>query len=213
VPELDRDRIALAALAVADDRGFDGFTMRAVAEKLGVTAMALYHHVDDKAALAALVVDAAIKEQPLPPPTGAWRDDLWAVANWMRRTTQAHPVVGELRRAYRVWTPAVFPMTERWLSAWQQSGLELEKAVLAATTSSMAVVGLVAEEAAFKTMDVPDGAMLASLPKARRVFTASHDYDAEFELLVRALIDGLHARLSGDAPRRRRRVSAGPTRR
>jgi hypothetical protein len=29
------------------------------------------------------------------------------------------------------------------------------------------------------------------------VFAARHDRDAEFELLVRALIDGLHARLLG----------------
>ena len=80
--ELDAARIAAAALAVADAQGAGGFTMRAVAEALGVTPMALYHHVEDKAALAALLVDAAIRQHPLPPPTGVWRDDLWTIARW-----------------------------------------------------------------------------------------------------------------------------------
>jgi AcrR family transcriptional regulator len=214
VVDLDRDRIAAAALAVADEHGIEGFTMRAVADALGVTAMALYHHLADKAALAALVVDAAIRERPLAPPTGVWRDDLWAMADWMRRGTLAHPAVGELRRVYRVWTPAILPMTERWLSLWQQSGLELDDAVIAATTSSMAIAGLVAEEAVFRKLDTPDTTMLASYPNARLVFSATHDRNAEYELLVRSLIDGLHARLmrrsalhgekpSAPAPRRR----------
>ena len=108
--------------------------------------MALYHHVANKAALAALLVDAAISEQPLPPPTGVWRDDLWTMARWMRDSRRAHPVVAQIRRAHHVWTNATLQMTEAWLSLWQQSGLPLEKALVAATTSSLAIVGLVEEE-------------------------------------------------------------------
>src|SRR5690348_5983574 len=121
----DLDNIAAAAMRVADERGAVGFTMRAVAEELGVTAMALYHHVPDKAGLVALIVDASIAEHPLPPPTGVWRAELWELALWMRRSMLDHPAVGKLRHAYRVWTPSIFPMTERWLSVWQQSGLPL----------------------------------------------------------------------------------------
>ena len=192
---LDRGRIATAALAVADARGISGFTMRAVAEALGVTPMALYHHIADKAALAALLVDAAISEQPLPPPTGAWQDDLWTMAKWTRASRAAHPVVAHLRRAYHVWTDATLQMTERWLSLWQQSGLPLEKALIAATTSSLAIVGLVEEEALLRGMARPDAAALSWLPNARLMFDAPHGADAAFELVVRSLIEGLHARL------------------
>jgi AcrR family transcriptional regulator len=195
VAELDRERIAAAALAVADARGFEGFTMRAVANALGVTPMALYHHVADKAALAALLVEAAINAQPLPTPTGDWRDDLWAIAKWMRASTHAHPVVAHIRRVYGVWTPSSLQITERWLSLWQQSGLTLEAAVTAATSSSLAIVGIVAEEAILATMTRPTPAQLSWLPNARLVFGARPDRDANFELLVRALIDGLYARL------------------
>ena len=195
--ELDTGRIAVAALAVADARGAAGFTMRAVAEALGVTPMALYHHVADKAALAALLVDAAIGEQPLPPSTGDWREDLWAMARWTRESRRTHPAVPHIRRAYRVWTSATLQMTERWLSLWQQSGLPPQKALTAAGASSLAITGAVEEETVLRELARPTPAELALLPNARTMFDAARDRDAEYELLVRALIDGLYARLSG----------------
>jgi hypothetical protein len=66
---------------------------------------------------------------------------------------------------------------------------------VAATTSSLAIVGLVEEEAIFREMRRPSEADLSGLPGARPVFEAPHDREAEFELLVRSLIEGLHARL------------------
>ena len=194
--ELDRDRIAAAALAVADAHGLSGFTMRAVAKALGVTPMALYHHVEDKAALASLVVDAAIRERPLPAPTGAWQDDLWAMALWTRESTAAHPVVAHIRRAYGVWTSSSLQMTERWLGHWRQSGLAPDRALTAATASSLAIVGMVEEEAIFARLRWPGAETLSDRPDARLVFQARRDRDADFELLVRSLIEGLHARLA-----------------
>ena len=195
-PVLDTRRIAAAGLRVADRGGVTGFTMRAVAEELGVTAMALYHYVPDKAGLVALMVDAAIVERPLPPPTGVWRDDLWNIAAWMRQTSLDHPALGKLRQSYRVWGPSILRVTERWLAVWQQSGLPLTEAVTAAATSSLAITGLVQEEAAYDQTDWPTAeGDLALLPNARLVFTQQRDRFADFELLVRALIDGLHARL------------------
>src|SRR5256885_1374820 len=93
-PGLDPQRIAAAALAVLDERGPAAFTMRAVAEALGVSPMGLYHHVKDKAELAKLVVEAAMSEMPLPEPTNrTWRDDLVEMARWFRRSCTAHPAV------------------------------------------------------------------------------------------------------------------------
>ncbi len=194
--EFTRDQIAEAALEVADEHGARGFTMRAVAEKLGVTPMALYHYVEDKAALVALLVDAVIAERPLPAPTGSWREDLWVMARWMRESTLAHPAVSRLRGAYHVWTPSIFPMTERWLSIWQQSGLEFEAAVRAALISSTAVIGFVEEELILGETVPPEDSVLSSFPYARLAFAAERDGSEEFELVVRSLIEGLHARLA-----------------
>jgi len=211
VADLDVERIAAAALAVADERGARGFTMRAVAEALGVSPMSLYHHVADKAALAALVVDAAMSERPLPAPTGDWREDMWQLARWTREMTLAHPVVGHLRNQHKVWTQSMLGVSERWVSLWQQTGLPLELAVRAAVTSSLAVLGAVDEEARLAHMDVPDDSLLNWMPNARLLLTTRHNPAANFELLVRSVIDGLHARLAEEdaraarAPKRARR--------
>ena len=196
--DLNADLITKTALAVADEHGVKGFTLRAVADALGVTPMALYHYVPDKAGLVSLVVDAALASRALPTPTGVWQDDLWELARWTRQIMRDHPAVGKLRQTYQVWTPSVFPITERWLGIWQQSGLPLDEAVTAAVVTSLALTGIAAEEHAVGQMKLPDASMLTMLPNARLVFMVERDADADFELVARALIEGVHARLQAD---------------
>jgi AcrR family transcriptional regulator len=170
--------------------------MRAVAESLGVTPMALYHHVKDKAALVGLLVDAVIEGRPLPPPSGSWQEDLWEMARWMREITLTHPAVSRLRSEHHVWTASVFPMTERWISVWQQSGLELKDALLAASATSSTIIGFVEQELVLQELQPPDASMLTSFPSARMAFGPKRDGSREFELVARSVIEGVHARLS-----------------
>jgi AcrR family transcriptional regulator len=170
--------------------------MRAVAESLGVTPMALYHHVKDKAALVGLVVDAVIEGRPLPPPSGSWQEDLWEMARWMREITLTHPAVSRLRSEHHVWTASVFPMTERWISVWQQSGLELKDALLAASATSSTIIGFVEQELVLQELQPPDASMLTSFPNARMAFGPKRDGSREFELVARSVIEGVHSRLS-----------------
>ena len=50
---VSRDKVIEIAARQIRDNGADGFSMRGVAEEVGVTAMALYHHFDCKNALIA----------------------------------------------------------------------------------------------------------------------------------------------------------------
>ena len=45
---LTRDRVIEAALRVMDTEGLEAVSMRRVAREVGVEAMSLYHHVEDK---------------------------------------------------------------------------------------------------------------------------------------------------------------------
>lgn len=193
---LTRERIAKAALGVVGERGASGFTVRAVADALGVTPMALYHHVTDKAALAALTVEAAMRERGLAIPTGSWQEDLWQMASWMREGALAHPAIYELQRAFRIYTQEMLRMADRWVSLWQQSGLELDNALLAAAASSAAITGLLAEEALSQQREAPDESMLSMLPNARMLITADRNPAAVFELATRGIISGLYTQLS-----------------
>ncbi len=45
---LSRDRVIAEAVALADEHGIDGLSMRRLAERLQVEPMSLYHHVANK---------------------------------------------------------------------------------------------------------------------------------------------------------------------
>jgi AcrR family transcriptional regulator len=71
---LTRELIASVAADLINEEGVDGLTMRTVAAKLGVSAMALYHHVDDKDEIIRLVGDDILASIDLPDPeSGDWR--------------------------------------------------------------------------------------------------------------------------------------------
>jgi len=169
--------------------------MRAVANGHGVTPMALYYHVADKAALVALVLEAAISERPLPQTTGDWQDDLWELCRWVRDSARAHSEVSKLR-THHVWTPKMLRVAERWVGIWQQSGLPLDQAVEAAAVTSLAIYGYVDGEAKTQEIEWPGDEMLAWLPNARLLYRSRYDPDVAFELVVRALITGLHEQLA-----------------
>jgi len=71
---LTKERVLRAAIAVADERGVEGLSMRKLATELGVEAMSLYHHVAGKEALLDAMVDAVFGELHLPFVGGDWRE-------------------------------------------------------------------------------------------------------------------------------------------
>jgi AcrR family transcriptional regulator len=59
---LTRDRVLQGAVEVADAGGIDALTMRNLAQHLGVEAMSLYYHVENKASLLDGTVEVIIGE-------------------------------------------------------------------------------------------------------------------------------------------------------
>jgi AcrR family transcriptional regulator len=104
-PRLDIDEVLAAAIAVADANPSAGLSMRAVAERLGVTAMAIYGYVPSKGALVALAYDAIHAEMPdFAQGDDDWRQgaiawtealvDLYLRHPWALRVSYARPVLG-----------------------------------------------------------------------------------------------------------------------
>ncbi|MDP3194748.1 TetR/AcrR family transcriptional regulator [Tabrizicola sp.] len=90
-PGLTRDLITQAALTLADARGVDSLSMRALAKELGVEAMSLYNHIRNKDDLLGSVVDAVVGRIALPSAGSNWQDELRARAHSMRTVFLAHP--------------------------------------------------------------------------------------------------------------------------
>ena len=83
-PEITRDALATAALAVLDRDGLDGLSMRRVAVELGVAAASLYWHVRNKEELLDLVADALFRDLNLDLPQADWRSQMYALAHLYR---------------------------------------------------------------------------------------------------------------------------------
>ncbi|MFC7546596.1 TetR/AcrR family transcriptional regulator C-terminal domain-containing protein [Plantactinospora sp. GCM10030261] len=88
---LTRERIVEAAVALLDDHGADGLTMRNLAQRLTVTPTALYWHVRTRDDVLDLAVDEIFGEVRLPAADGDWRDDVRTLARRWRATMLRHP--------------------------------------------------------------------------------------------------------------------------
>lgn len=80
-----RDQIIEAALTVLNERGFDGLTMRNIAQKLGIKAASLYWHVRNKQELLTLVADAICAPMQEPDRALSWQNQLETLAHEFRR--------------------------------------------------------------------------------------------------------------------------------
>jgi AcrR family transcriptional regulator len=89
-PALDQRQIVQAALDLLDEAGFDGLTMRSLAQKLGVKAASLYWHVHDKQELLGLLAEEICAPMREPERALPWLDQLEAFANEYRRVLLAH---------------------------------------------------------------------------------------------------------------------------
>ena len=213
-PSIDRERLVGEALALLDAAGFDGLTMRRLAERLGVQAASLYNHVRDKHELLALLADAICAEVREPNPRRPWREQLEAVAWDYRRVLLAH------RDAARVLvaTPPVGPrrvrLIEETLAMLRAAGFGDEETADAASVFNTYVVGFVLDE----TQALPGGDLtdmpadevgehfkrwFKALPADRYPTIAAladrlldADMDRRFGFGLRALLDGWEIRLA-----------------
>jgi AcrR family transcriptional regulator len=89
--QLSRDKIAAAALAIADAEGFASVSMRRIAQEMGVGTMSLYYYVKTKADLVAAMDDALLSEVLAPSLPGNWREALTIIASRTRDVFLRHP--------------------------------------------------------------------------------------------------------------------------
>src|SRR4029434_1552512 len=88
---LSRDRIIETALRVMDDEGLEAVTMRRIGRELGVEAMSLYTHVEDRDDTREVVTERAMNEFEFPASTGDWAEDARAMAREWRRLLGLQP--------------------------------------------------------------------------------------------------------------------------
>jgi AcrR family transcriptional regulator len=124
-PRLDLDAVVAEAIALADEEGLGAISMRALAARLGVSAMALYGYVPGKAELLDLMLDAlyGAMERPLWDPATGWRERARTVAEANRALYRAHPWAAAVSTARPPLGPGQMAKYEHELAAFDDAGL------------------------------------------------------------------------------------------
>ncbi|MFJ8667803.1 TetR/AcrR family transcriptional regulator [Streptomyces sp. NPDC093600] len=125
-PGLSVDAVVDAAIGLADEGGLDALTMRAVAQRLGVTPMTLYTYVPGKAELLDLMLDTVFLRMPRTSFAAdePWRARVTAVADGNRALYLRHPWLAELRVHRPPLGPGVMRKYEHELGAFEGLGLD-----------------------------------------------------------------------------------------
>jgi AcrR family transcriptional regulator len=128
-PGLSVDAIVAAAIAVADTDGLAGLSMRAVAERLGVTAMALYTYLPGKDELVDVMYDGAHAELPVGYDLGkGWRAAVTSWATDLVGCYVRHPWALQVSFARPVLGPNEQAVVEALAHVLRQAGLPAEVA-------------------------------------------------------------------------------------
>ncbi|HTU15425.1 MAG TPA: TetR/AcrR family transcriptional regulator [Solirubrobacterales bacterium] len=104
-PGLTIDTVVEAAIEIADEKGMEALSMRAVGERLDRTAMALYTYIPNKSVLIDLMFDQVQAEMPTGydlgrgwrAAIGEWAGDLcdfYTRHPWVLQVSEARPVLG-----------------------------------------------------------------------------------------------------------------------
>jgi AcrR family transcriptional regulator len=137
---IDRSVILDAAMALADESGLHAVTMYATAKRLGVTPMALYRHVGDKAALLDGLVEKLLTEIRLPQERQDWRGQLEAMARALREVAHRHPAVFALLLQRPATTPGAL------LEALTTAGIDPGRVAQTERLLSTVILGFLVSE-------------------------------------------------------------------
>jgi AcrR family transcriptional regulator len=212
-----RDRIARAAVRIADAEGIAALSMRRVAAELGLATMSLYRYVQSKDELVVLMVDAVFADHPPqePPPVG-WRAQLGQLGRLQWRICKDHPWLGRATSFTRPqMAPGGMAHTEWAMRALAEHGVDpatslyIVLTVVAFTVG--AAVNLESESEAQQTTGLTSDEWMVQQEESFEGITGSGQYphlraladipdfdmdlDALFEFGLERVLDGLAAYL------------------
>jgi len=145
-PQLTRDLIVDAALALLERDGLQGLSMRRLAQELGTGAASLYWHIGSKDELLDLVLDRAIGELTVPQPDAEhWQEQLAQLALEGRAVLKRHRDLARLSLGRIPTGPNLMRMSEAML-AILRAGLPDRVAALAADMVALYIGAYVFEE-------------------------------------------------------------------
>jgi AcrR family transcriptional regulator len=200
---LTRERIIAAAIELVDSGGISALSMRKLGAAVGVEAMSLYNHVDNKEDVLDGMVDAVLREVPEPDSSLPWEQRLRIVANDFRRVGLSHPGVLPMFNSRRITSIEAFASIAAIHGILRDAGFDAEVALDAfvfvasfitgylqidSGRIAMRNAGRVTDYTAFEGDGRPDAAELGFGLMAR-------DWNTEFDRCVDLMLAALNGML------------------
>ncbi|WP_163504827.1 TetR/AcrR family transcriptional regulator [Fodinicola acaciae] len=186
-----KQEIIDAALEIAGRDGVPAVSMRAVAEKIGVTPMALYPHIGNKDGLLDAMIGRLLGSLPRPDADASWQDRLAAIAHGVRDLAHRHPGCLELIFARPAVTPDAIRFVDAVFAALLDAGVPPAEVARVERLTSTAIIGFAMSEVNGRfaaTREPPSKraawATAAELPAHHALkphLDRKVDWDAEFE--------------------------------
>ena len=206
---LSRERILLAAVALADEGGVESISMRRIAHELGVVPMALYKHVADKDELLDGLVDVVVGEIDPPLEDVDWKTAMRERILSARRALLRHPWASRVIESRGEPTPMVIGYMDSMMGIFLAGGFSVDLMHHALHVMGSRILGfsqelyddtasMPAEEAAEMWTQMADA--YPNIAKLLPVAITTHDGPVvgggcddqfEFEFALDLILDGL----------------------
>jgi AcrR family transcriptional regulator len=197
--------VVSAAIELADRDGIDSLSMRKLAQDLGVEAMSLYTHVQSKSDLLNALADAVISQIPIPAGGGDWQAAVRQMALAARTVMLRHPWAPRAVEAQTAPGPGALRYVNALLGVLREGGFSVAQAHHALHIIGSRALGF-SQDLFDDSGDLEPEAAAALANQ----LSASHPYvvemalavthkgalgpcddDAEFELVLEFILDGL----------------------
>ena len=211
---LSRERVLLAAVAFADDSGIAALSMRKLGEAVGVEAMSLYNHVENKDQLLDGMVDLVFGEIELPAGGVDWKTAMRKRAQSAREALRRHPWAIALMSTRTSPGPATLRHHDAVIGSLRAGGFSIALAAHAFSALDSYIYGFALQEATLPLGDTEEETaevatmMMAQVPADQyphlTEFTVEHvlrpgyDYGSEFEFGLDLILDGLERSLDSN---------------
>jgi AcrR family transcriptional regulator len=204
---LSRERVLRAAIELADQGGVEALTMRTLGQALGVEAMSLYRHVDDKSDIVDGIVDLVFAEIEVPCNGTDWKRAMRERAIYARAALASHPWAIGLMESRTSPGPATLRHHDSVLGCLRQSGFSIELAAHAYSLLDSYIYGFALQQKnlPFSGSEIADMAqsIVEQFPADEyphlaeiafeHVMKTGYDYGDEFAFGLDLILDALEA--------------------
>lgn len=205
---LNVDRVLRGAVALADELGMAGFTIRKLATAIDVKPMTIYHYVPNKEAIVDGMVDRVYDEIELPPAGVGWKEAMSRRARSVRAVLARHPWATPLMESRSAPGPATLGHHDAVLRCLREAGFSLEMTGHAYALIDSYIYGFALQEANLPATSGGEMAELAEMVTqqfpageyphlveltTQHVLKPGYDFGNEFEFGLSLILDGLES--------------------